>query len=156
MSAVSKFRLVIIWEHELRAAARALKVAIDGPKEGEEGHRLAGEAFAACYAALWDLVEDPDDKAVTIMAAATGMEKALRKRNPPAALLAALDADKRLEKAEAALREIMAKVGRADECGRWDAVGDFHECDDQKPREDWCSVCIARAAIAPAGEGGAR
>lgn len=67
---------------------------------------------------------------------------------PFRSLLAALDADKRLEEAEEALREIAAKAGVADECGRFDVVGDFHECDDQKPSEDWCSVCIARRYFA--------
>ena len=67
-------------------------------------------------------------------------------------LLAALDADKRLERAEAALGEIVNKVGRADHCGRFDEVGDFHECDDQKPSEDWCSLCIARRYFAERGE----
>ena len=79
MSDTLKFHVVIIWEHELRDAARALKAAIDGPNDGEEGHRLAGDAFAACHAALWDLVEEPDGKAVTIMAAAGGMKETLRR-----------------------------------------------------------------------------
>jgi hypothetical protein len=69
-------------------------------------------------------------------------------------LLAALDADKRLEEAEAALKEIAAKAGFADECGRFDAAGDFHECDDQKPSEEWCSLCIARRYFARREEKG--
>jgi len=57
----------------------------------------------------------------------------------------------RLSKAEAALREIAAKVGRTDECGWYDLAGDFHECDDDQPPEDWCSVCIARRYFAAKG-----
>ena len=57
---------------------------------------------------------------------------------------------------ESALREIAGKAGFADECGRYNEAGDFIECDEQKPRDEWCSVCIPRAALAPAAEEAAK
>lgn len=49
-------KLVLLWEDEIRAAARALKAAHEASEE--DWPTLAGIAHAACMTALWGVTDD--------------------------------------------------------------------------------------------------
>lgn len=49
-------KLVLLWEDEIRAAARALKAAHEASEE--DWPTLAGVAHAACMTALWGVTDD--------------------------------------------------------------------------------------------------
>lgn len=58
-------KLVIVWEHDLRAAAKALKVFAE---PGDISKEQAQAAIEACFAAIYSPeLADDDSFAVTIM-----------------------------------------------------------------------------------------
>ena len=70
MSDTAKIRVVILWDHELRDAARSLKAFSEMPDTASSSERaaVATAALNACWAALWDLAKDPDEQNLTVMA----------------------------------------------------------------------------------------
>lgn len=78
MSHISKIKLVVLWEHELREAARRIKAlndAWDAQKEKGEGEdevltAMLGETIRACHVALYHLVENPEAGTIAVLDAA--------------------------------------------------------------------------------------
>ena len=66
MSASAKYSLVVLFDHELRAAARALELfdaeagKSDIERDSATTSRLGSEALTACWAALEHLIDDQD------------------------------------------------------------------------------------------------
>lgn len=69
MSDRAIIHLTILWEHELREAARAIATMRDLPDTATEDEKQAAgtHVLGTCWTALRDLVEDPDGN-VTVMA----------------------------------------------------------------------------------------
>ena len=51
-----KFKLVVLWEDELRFAARLLRQVLDTPEDGRAEAMI--EAYRACQVALWGIDDD--------------------------------------------------------------------------------------------------
>jgi len=55
-----KVELVVLWEDELRLAAKAIRAAVEQPEDTPEelSQRLWNDAVNACAAALWHVDDD--------------------------------------------------------------------------------------------------
>ena len=89
MSHTANITLCVLWEDELRLAAKLLRAAADAPDDDHD--LLAQQAYAACQVALWGLT---DERHAVILAASDLRTKPAEPKDDDSSGITVLDKGK--------------------------------------------------------------